>query len=172
MARTGLSLEKINFFLELNAEVRTYLTNKYPTDFRVNWYVAGVEEEYIRLMFRLPEGVKNIDLDCVEIRSRKGIVAFIEFKRKLLESSSKKQICTYAAKQVMLQLERSMNTPCYVLRFDSSFQKFQIFRISDSEHNYDSFTFEEINNWRRNLTNGPCLPQSKKQESNVSDFMR
>lgn len=180
MKRTGIPIDKIEHLLSLNEEVRQYLKEKYPKEQIVNWYVAGLKEEYIRLLFRLPEGVKNIDLDCVEISSAKGIIAFLEFKRGLLIDPEKRSpygkkqnICTYAGKCVLTELEKSTGKPGYVLRFNDAFQKFQIFRITDNTHNYNEFTLNEIWEWRRSLLEGPCLPVSTNEPPQfLVDYLR
>lgn len=169
MKRTGLQLDQIKYLLNINEEVRDYLEKKYPKEGLVKWYVAGLKEEYLRLLFRLPEGVKNIDIDCVEI-SNKGIIAFLEFKRGLLTRNSKKSICTYAEKCVLEELESTTGKPSYVLRFNNTFTKFQIFRVTAEIHQYPILSLENVWEWRRALTIQPTLPKPNQLDEPSKSF--
>jgi len=178
LKRTGLNIEQIEFLLDLNSEVREDLENKYPNKRMVRWYVCGLKEEYMRLLFRLPEGVRNIDIDCVEIRDEKGIVAFIEFKRGLLRAPKdtppyihQGPIATYAELKAMRQLEEATKIPCFVLRFNDKFKRFQIFRITNEKHSYQRLTLDEVWEWRRNLIEPTTLPEEEEINTiNLADF--
>lgn len=137
--------------LEINNLVYNYVSSL--SNEMKYFYRAGIQEERMRLYFRLQEGVKNIDIDCVEINNKRGILAYIEFKRGLLKERKYPKLASYAELKVMRELKEKTGKPGYVLRFDDKLEYFQIFNIDDEKHNYDKLTLEDVWGWRQSLNN-------------------
>jgi len=80
--RTGLTVKQIDRLLEINAEVREYLRNKYSRDDdMVNYYSNGLDEECMRFLYRIPEGLHSIDADELELDRNRNVISFHELKR-------------------------------------------------------------------------------------------
>ncbi len=80
--RTGLTVKQIDRLLEINAEVREYLFLKYScNDPMVNYYSSGLEEESMRFLYRIPEGLLSIDVDELELDGKRDVISFHELKR-------------------------------------------------------------------------------------------
>jgi len=145
-----LSQDKIKNLLELNKEVRVYLLKKYPDhqtriDNMVYWYLSGLKEEYLRLLFRIPDGVKNIDLDCIEINDKGNILGIIEFKRGLDKAPS------YAQQCILTELKEKLGVPCYVLGFNDEFTKFNVTEIGSPKGIPTIKGLDQLWNWRYKL---------------------
>lgn len=145
-----LTQDKIKRLLELNKEIRNYLFETYHDhetriDNMVYWYNAGLEEEYLRLLFRLPDGVKNIDLDCIELGNKGNIIAITEFKRGLSKDP------TYAQIKTLTELKEKICVPCYVLGFNDKFNLFNITEISSTKKILRIKGLDQLWKWRYKL---------------------
>jgi len=153
LERTGLDPKDIKRALQINEEVIGYLRTKYPRERMVNWYVAGLLEERMRLFFRIPEGVKNIDIDCIEIHDKRGILAFVEFKKGLLSPYDEppKKIASTAEMFVLQELSDKQGSPSFVVRFNTDFDAFQIYEVGNETLSYETINLKELWEWRRSL---------------------
>ena len=160
MIRTGLTIEQIEELLGLNQDVIDFII-RHPSKMK-KYYLGGIREERMRLFFRVPEGVKNIDLDCVEIRPRviEGqivfiVVALIEFKHGLITQrpswKGEQMICTRVQAQIFSDLARKSGIPVYVVMFNSAVDRFQVFKIGDQNPSFKEMMIEELWEWRHGL---------------------
>jgi len=110
---------------------------------------------------KLPAKCCCTDLDWIEYRYGKGIVAFIEAKLN-------KDRVTNFQRDVFQELERLTGVPFYVVRYNEELTEFMVMRLSDNFT--EVFDEAEYIEWMSNLGQKPKNKATAKRVSVGSGF--